>query len=208
MAVVHIAAHPCLGKTSEASSAYFYLGAGINWLNDFKELLNDKLPCSVTSLQASQSLKWRDRICISVGEMYQYAKNRGKIFCVVLIHFVPTLIHFVFVFSLFLSRKTKSQADISNKFSHCFLPIFPICLYLFFSFNSYFYFAWCKGELPIGRIGWMANCQSVGELTIGRIVQKANCQVVGELTRRRIVPRANWRLGEVTWNRLYYCFVE
>ena len=58
MAVVHIAAYPCLGKTSEASSTYFYLGAGINWLNDFKELLNGKLPCSVTSLQVLIRKAW------------------------------------------------------------------------------------------------------------------------------------------------------
>ena len=46
--------------------------------------LLDNYPCFNSPCFASQSLKWRDRICISVWEMYQYAKNRGKIFCVVL----------------------------------------------------------------------------------------------------------------------------
>ena len=36
------------------------LGAGMNWLNDFIELLNGKLPCSVTSLQESLPLTWGD----------------------------------------------------------------------------------------------------------------------------------------------------
>ena len=139
MAVVHIAAHPCLGKTSEASSVYFYFGAGINWLNDFKELLNGKLPCSVTlyfRLWFAKPEVKRPNLYIGWGDV-PICKKSGKNILCSSNSFCPdinTLCFYVFVFSLFLSMKTKSQADISNKF------IFALFSSHFSHFSHFFIF--------------------------------------------------------------------